>query len=65
MTYTADDRLRTPREVAVYLGRTPAPLAQLRYLGRGPQFIKTGSLVRFRRSAVELWVSMGERQRTI
>jgi hypothetical protein len=37
--------LGTPTDVAEYLRTTVANLAQLRYMGRGPKFIKVGRKV--------------------
>lgn len=54
----------TPADVGRYLGRTPAALAQLRYLGTGPAFIKTGALVRYRKSDLEAWLDTYRRTRT-
>ena len=34
--------LGTPPEVAEYLHSTVAQLAQFRYMGRGPKFVKVG-----------------------
>ncbi|TFD61210.1 DNA-binding protein [Cryobacterium sp. Hh7] len=53
-----------PAEVAELLGRTTAALAQMRYRGSGPAFIKTGGLVRYRRATVESWLQDGERSHT-
>jgi hypothetical protein len=35
-------RLATPAQVAKYLHTTQAALAQMRYMGTGPKFIKVG-----------------------
>ena len=52
-----DDPLLTTDQVAEMLGATRAFLEQLRSDGGGPQFIKVARLVRYRRSAVERWLS--------
>jgi hypothetical protein len=44
--------LATPAEVAEYLHTTPASLAQDRYRGVGPKFIKRGRRVLYRWSDV-------------
>jgi hypothetical protein len=38
-------RLATPAQVAKYLYTTEAALAQMRYMGNGPKFIKNGRRV--------------------
>lgn len=63
LTQTTDEIL-TPGELAQYLGRTEAALAQLRYRGTGPSFIKAGGRIRYRRQAVTAWLSQNERERT-
>jgi hypothetical protein len=47
--------LATPAEVAEYLHTTTASLAQDRYRGTGPKFIKRGSTVLYRWSDVLEW----------
>lgn len=47
--------LATPAEVADYLRTTTAALAQHRYLGVGPKFIKHGRRVLYRWSDIEDW----------
>ncbi len=44
--------LATPAEVAEYLRTTTAALAQDRYKGTGPKFIKRGSRILYRWSVV-------------
>lgn len=48
--------LPTPAEVAEYLGKTPAALAQDRYRGDGPPYIKIGRSVRYDWAEVMAWV---------
>jgi len=55
--------LATPAEVAEYL-RTTAALAQDRYRGPGPKFIKRGSRVLYRWSDVLEWLDRNTIQRT-
>lgn len=44
---------------------TTGALAQMRYLGTGPQFIKIGGKsVRYRRSDINAWLEQKTRQRT-
>jgi predicted DNA-binding transcriptional regulator AlpA len=56
--------LGTPAEVAKYLHTTVDSLAQKRYLGNGPKFIKTGRRVLYRWSDVLAWLEKNTIQRT-
>jgi hypothetical protein len=56
--------LATPAEVAEYLHTTIASLAQIRYRGTGPKFIKRGSRVLYRWSDVVEWLDRNTFQRT-
>lgn len=63
--------LLTPAELCQLLGGNftngggEAALAQMRYTGTGPVFIKiTGRQVRYRRSDVEAWLESKKRTRT-
>jgi hypothetical protein len=56
--------LATPAEVAEYLRTTTAALAQDRYKGTGPKFIKHGSRVLYRWSDVLEWLDRNTIQRT-
>ncbi|AUN40929.1 helix-turn-helix transcriptional regulator [Tsukamurella tyrosinosolvens] len=47
-TFAPAAGLATPAEVAEYRRVTVAALAQERYLGRGPAYIKTGRTIRYR-----------------
>lgn len=42
--------------VARYLGKSVATVAQLRYLGTGPKFLRVGRSIRYRASDVEAWL---------
>lgn len=48
--------LATPEQVAEYLSTTKGTLAQMRYLGTGPAFVKLGKAVRYRWEDVDAWV---------
>lgn len=52
--------LLTPEELADELGMTVEALAQWRYRGQGPVFIKEGRFVRYLRTDVDDWL-MGRR----
>jgi hypothetical protein len=56
--------LAKPAEVAEYLHTTTASLAQDRYRGTGPNFIKRGSRVLYRWSDVLEWLDRNTFQRT-
>jgi hypothetical protein len=56
--------LATPAEVAEYLHTTTASLAQDRYRGTGPKFIKRGRRVLYRWSDVLEWLDRNTFQRT-
>ena len=57
--------LLTPAEAGEQLGLTPAALAQLRYTGSGPRFIKlTAKAVRYRQSDLDSWVAAKARTST-
>jgi hypothetical protein len=46
------DELMTPEQLAEFLQVSTGTLANDRYLGKGPRFIKLGKLVRYRRADV-------------
>ena len=57
--------LLTPAEAGEQLGLTPAALAQLRYTGGGPCFIKlTAKAVRYRQSDLDAWIAAKVRTST-
>jgi predicted DNA-binding transcriptional regulator AlpA len=58
------DPLLTPAAVAAFLGRSVPALAQMRYRGTGPRFIRAGSRIRYRQSDVNSWLEAGERDAT-
>jgi predicted DNA-binding transcriptional regulator AlpA len=57
--------LATDAEFCEFVGITKAAAAQLRYMGRGPKFVKiTGRQVRYRWSDIHQWVEEQTRMRT-
>lgn len=57
--------LLTPAELAERLSTSVAQLANWRYQGIGPQFIKTGAkLIRYRAADVEAWLDAQTRQQS-
>lgn len=48
--------LVSPRQVAEYLGRTEAALAQMRYKSTGPKYLKIGGKVMYEWAEVEAFV---------
>lgn len=58
-------KLATDAEFCEYTGLTRGQSAQLRYLGRGPKFIKiTGRQVRYRWEDIEAWIENNTRAST-
>lgn len=55
------DQLLTPREVHAAYGFHPQTLANWRWMGMGPDFVKTtpgkSGRIKYRRSAIEAWLS--------
>lgn len=52
-----EENLLTPAQVAQMTGLTIGALAQLRYIGRGPDFYRLGPrTIRYGRSTVQAWV---------
>lgn len=52
------DNLLTPAQAGHQLGMTVAAMAQLRYLGKGPQFVKlTGRAIRYRQADIDSYVT--------
>lgn len=60
-----EDPLRKPEEVAEYLGTSVGGLAQMRYRGNGPKFLKLGrKSVRYRDSDLKEWLEENLKDRT-
>lgn len=59
-----EERLVIPEVIANHLGVSSGQLAQMRYLGTGPEFIKIGSRVRYKMSAVVAWLDGQSRTQT-
>jgi hypothetical protein len=56
--------LATPAQVAEYLHTTEAALAQMRYRGNGPKFIKIGRRVLYNWDDLLQWIQKNTIQRT-
>lgn len=54
-----------PHEVADWLGTTTDRLAQARYKGNGPKFIKLGRSVYYTEAHLREWVEANTHERTI
>ena len=54
--FAGPDALMDPRTTADYLGVAVLSLADWRTKGAGPDYIKVGASVRYRRSALEAWL---------
>ncbi len=49
--------LLTPDDVSQYLGVPPGTLANWRYQGHGPAFVRLGRHVRYRAGDVDEWIN--------
>jgi predicted DNA-binding transcriptional regulator AlpA len=59
------EALLTPAQAGELLGLSVPALAQMRYLGSGPKFLKlTARAVRYRRSDIDQWVESTARTST-
>lgn len=58
------DELLTPHEAADLLRTTPATLANMRYAGTGPHFVKDGRRVLYKRSGIDAYVNANTFERT-
>lgn len=59
-----EDLLHKPEEVAEYLGTTTGSLAQMRYRGQGPRFVKLGKSIRYRDSDIREFLDKNTREQT-
>ncbi|WP_030323185.1 helix-turn-helix transcriptional regulator [Streptomyces flavochromogenes] len=54
------DQLLTPKQVQAEYGFAPPTLANWRWMGQGPEYIKQtpgkGGRIKYRRSAIEAWL---------
>lgn len=58
------ERLVAPADLAEQLSVTIGQLAQMRYLGTGPEYVKVGTRVRYAPSDVQAWLAAKRRSRT-
>jgi predicted DNA-binding transcriptional regulator AlpA len=58
------DEVLEPEGVSDFLKVPEGTLANWRYLGKGPRFVKVGRRVRYRRSDVEAWLELHVREST-
>ena len=58
------DHLMTPAEVGEWLKVTPNALAQWRFRGAGPRYVKLGRHVRYQRSDITAWIDSNLREST-
>ena len=58
------ERLVAPTDLAEQLSVTVGQLAQMRYLGTGPEYVKVGTRVRYAPSDVQAWLAAQRRSRT-
>lgn len=64
MTDQVMERLIAPADLAEQLSVTIGQLAQMRYLGTGPEYVKVGTRVRYAPSDVQAWLAAQRRART-
>jgi predicted DNA-binding transcriptional regulator AlpA len=64
MTDQVTERLVPPEDLADLLSVSTGQLAQMRYLGTGPQYVKIGTRVRYALSDVRAWLDDQRRSRT-
>jgi predicted DNA-binding transcriptional regulator AlpA len=64
MTDQVTERLVPPEDLAELLSVSTGQLAQMRYLGTGPQYVKVGTRVRYALSDVRAWLDDQRRSRT-
>lgn len=55
------DEMLTAAELSAEIKIPERTLAQWRYQGRGPRYLKLGGHVRYRRSEVKAWADAGQR----
>lgn len=58
------ERLVAPAELAEQLSVAVGQLAQMRYLGTGPEYVKVGTRVRYAPSDVQAWLDAQRRAQT-
>lgn len=59
------ERLLTPIEAGEMLAMSRGALAQLRYLGTGPRYVKlTGRAIRYRECDINTWIEANLRNST-
>lgn len=52
-----EEKILSSKEVAELLGLTSAALTQMRYLGRGPNYVRlSNQRIRYRMSDVDAWL---------
>ncbi|WP_367402486.1 helix-turn-helix transcriptional regulator [Kocuria marina] len=56
--------LITPAQLAEYLSTNVQGLAQMRYLGTGPAFVKLGKRVMYRENDVQSWLEQNTHTQT-
>ncbi|MEO6606728.1 MAG: hypothetical protein ABIN55_14080 [Aeromicrobium sp.] len=64
MTNHVMESLVAPEVLAEMLSVTTGQLAQMRYLGTGPQYVKVGTRVRYALTDVQTWLIEHRRSRT-
>jgi hypothetical protein len=63
-TAPIESELLTPAEAAAILRKHPGTLANWRFIGAGPHFVKIGRSVRYRRRDLDAWLDRQTRTST-
>ena len=61
---TPEDPMFDTRDGAVIIGGNPRTMERWRVTGEGPEFVKIGKLVRYRKSSLERFVTERTRRHT-
>ena len=66
VTATLEERVVTlaPEEAAAHVGLRPTTLANWRWRGQGPRYVKVGGRVRYRLTDLALWLDEQARTST-
>jgi predicted DNA-binding transcriptional regulator AlpA len=62
--FSTTSELLDTSQVAALFGSTPQFVEKLRSTGRGPEFLRIGRLVRYKRTAIEAWLEKQTASRT-
>jgi excisionase family DNA binding protein len=57
-----EDKALDTNAAAEYIGCSPSTLRLWRSQGRGPRYYPAGRLIRYRKSALDLWIEKNSRE---